>query len=43
VTLGPERLDQIEVRSGVIPGETLIVNPPPTLTDRGRVRVKAGG
>ena len=40
VTLGPERLDQIEVRSGVVPGETLIVNPPQTLTEHARVRVK---
>jgi multidrug efflux pump subunit AcrA (membrane-fusion protein) len=40
VTLGPDRIDQVEVRSGVVPGEALILNPPPTLTDRGRVRVK---
>jgi HlyD family secretion protein len=40
VTLGPERLDQVEVRSGVAPGETLILNPPPGLTDRAVVRVK---
>jgi RND family efflux transporter MFP subunit len=42
VTLGPERLDQIEVRSGIIPGEALIVNPPATLADHARVRVKDG-
>jgi HlyD family secretion protein len=40
VTLGRERLDQVEVRSGVAPGEALILNPPSTLTDRGPVRVK---
>jgi HlyD family secretion protein len=40
VTLGRERLDQVEVRSGVAPGEALILNPPPTLTDRGPIRVK---
>jgi len=40
VTLGAERLDQIEVRSGVVPGEALIVNPPAGLTDRMLVRVK---
>jgi len=40
VTLGAERLDQIEVQSGVLPGESVIVNPPAGLTDRGIVRVK---
>jgi hypothetical protein len=40
VTLGAQRLDQVEVRSGVVPGETLIVNPPAGLTDRTLVRVK---
>jgi HlyD family secretion protein len=40
VTLGPERLDQIEVRSGVVPGEAVVLNPPAGLTDRGVVRVK---
>ena len=40
VTLGAERLDQVEVRSGVVPGEALIVNPPAGLTDRMLVRVK---
>ena len=33
-------LDQVEVKSGVVPGEALILNPPPTLTDRGPVRLK---
>jgi len=40
VKLGRERLDQVEAVSGVIPGEALILNPPPSLTDRGPVRVK---
>ncbi len=40
VTLGSERLDQVEVKSGVAPGETLILNPPQGLTDRAVVRVK---
>jgi HlyD family secretion protein len=40
VTLGAERIDQVEVRTGVMPGEAVIVNPPPTLAERGPVRVK---
>jgi RND family efflux transporter MFP subunit len=40
VTLGAERIDQVEVRSGILPGDAVIVNPPATLTDRGLVRVK---
>jgi HlyD family secretion protein len=40
VTLGSERLDQVEVRSGVIPGDAVILNPTTALTDRGLVRVK---
>jgi HlyD family secretion protein len=40
VTLGPERLDQVEVRSGVVQGDAVILNPTPALTDRGFVRVK---
>src|SRR5476649_1228631 len=40
VTLGPERLDQVEVRSGVVPGDAVILNPTPALADRGLVRVK---
>jgi hypothetical protein len=40
VTLGADRLDQVEVASGVAPGDAVILNPPPTLTDHGRVRVK---
>ena len=40
VTLGSERIDQIEVKSGVVPGEVVALNPPAGLTDRGVVRVK---
>jgi RND family efflux transporter MFP subunit len=40
VVLGAERLDQIEVKSGVVPGETVILNPPPALVDKALVRVK---
>ena len=40
VTLGRDRLDQVEVRSGVVPGEAVILNPPSTLADRGPVRLK---
>ena len=40
VTVGAERLDQIEIRSGLAPGEAVVVSPPATLTDGDRVRVK---
>lgn len=40
VTLGAERIDQVEVRSGVAPGEAVILNPPEGLPDRGLVRIK---
>jgi RND family efflux transporter MFP subunit len=40
VTLGAERLDQVEVRSGIAPGEAVVLNPPNTLADGERVRVK---
>src|SRR3954469_20643681 len=40
VKLGRERLDQVEVESGVAPGEALILNPPAGLTDRAPVRLK---
>ena len=40
VVLGRERLDQVEVQSGVAPGEALVLNPQPGLTDRGPVRLK---
>ena len=40
VALGRDRLDQVEVKSGVAPGDALVLNPPPALTDRGVVRLK---
>ena len=40
VTLGADRIDQVEVKSGVLAGETVILNAPPTLTDHALVRVK---
>ena len=40
VTLGRERIDQVEVKSGVLPGETVILGPPPALADGTLVRVK---
>jgi RND family efflux transporter MFP subunit len=40
VALGAERIDQVEVRSGVSPGEAVVLDPPADLADGGRVRVK---
>jgi hypothetical protein len=40
VALGADRLDQVEVKSGVMPGDMVILNPPATLTDGALVRVK---
>jgi RND family efflux transporter MFP subunit len=40
VTLGADRLDQVEVKSGVMPGDAVILNPPATLGDGAPVRVK---
>jgi HlyD family secretion protein len=40
VTLGVERIDQVEVKSGVVPGEAVVLNPPAGLGDRTLVRVK---
>jgi RND family efflux transporter MFP subunit len=40
VTLGADRIDQVEVTSGLMPGETVILNAPAGLTDRATVRVK---
>jgi RND family efflux transporter MFP subunit len=40
VTLGAERLDQVEVRSGLAPGEAVVLNPPATLADGERVRIR---
>ena len=40
VTLGTDRLDQVEVKAGLAPGEAVVLNAPATVTDRGRVRVR---
>ena len=40
VTLGPERIDQVEVRSGVVAGEALIINAPAGLTIGTPVKIK---
>ena len=40
VTLGADRIDQVEVPAGLVPGEAVIVSPPAGLTDRARVRVR---
>lgn len=40
VTLGSDRIDQVEARTGVLPGEMLILNAPAGLTDRALVRIK---
>jgi RND family efflux transporter MFP subunit len=40
VALGADRLDQVELKSGVMPGDMVILNPPATLTDGTLVRVK---
>jgi HlyD family secretion protein len=45
VVLGVDRVDQVEVSSGVAPGEVVILNPPAGLAEQALVRVKgaAGG
>jgi RND family efflux transporter MFP subunit len=40
VTLGADRIDQVEVKSGIVPGDAVIINPPAGLADRAVVRVK---
>jgi RND family efflux transporter MFP subunit len=40
VVLGPERLDQIEVKTGLVPGEAVILNAPDTVQSGGHVRVR---
>jgi len=40
VTLGRDRLDQVEVQSGLAAGEAVVINPPSGLADRALVRVK---
>jgi len=41
IVRGPDRIDQIEIRSGLAPGEAVVLTPPAGLTDGMRVRVKA--
>jgi RND family efflux transporter MFP subunit len=40
VTLGRERLDQVEIKSGVVPGEAVVLGPPAGLPERTQVRLK---
>jgi hypothetical protein len=40
VVLGPDRLDQVEVKGGLAPGEAVIVNAPDSVQHRGPVRIK---
>jgi RND family efflux transporter MFP subunit len=40
VALGADRIDQVEVKRGVIAGEAVILNPPAGLADGARVKVK---
>jgi RND family efflux transporter MFP subunit len=40
VTLGADRIDQVEVRAGLVPGEAVIVGVPAGLTSGARVKVK---
>jgi hypothetical protein len=40
VVLGTERLDQIEVKNGLAPGEAVILNAPEAVQSGGHVRIK---
>jgi hypothetical protein len=40
IALGAERINDVEIRSGVVPGDAVIIDPPPSLADGGRVKVK---
>jgi RND family efflux transporter MFP subunit len=40
VVLGPERLDQVEVKNGLAPGEAVILNAPEGVQSGGHVRIK---
>jgi ABC-type uncharacterized transport system YnjBCD ATPase subunit len=40
--LGKDRVDQVEVSSGVAPGEIVILSPPAGLGEQALVRVKGG-
>jgi hypothetical protein len=39
VALGADRIDQVEVRSGLAPGEAVVIAPA-NLAEGGRVRIK---
>jgi hypothetical protein len=41
VVLGADRIDQVEVRTGLAPGEAVILNRPESVRDRARVRIRA--
>ncbi len=40
VVVGPTRLDQVEIASGLAPGEAVILSAPAGVTEQGRVRIK---
>ena len=40
VALGPDRIDQVEVKSGVVAGDTLIMNAPAGLTNGAPVKIR---
>ena len=42
VQLGADRIDQVEVKSGVMPGDAVILNAPAELTNRAVVRIRQG-
>jgi RND family efflux transporter MFP subunit len=41
--LGTDRIDLVEVVSGVVPGEAVIINPPEGITEGGPVKLRNGG
>ena len=43
LVLGPDRINMVEVQSGVVPGEAVIVSPPETVVEGGPVNVRSGG
>lgn len=40
VTVGTDRLDQVEIKTGIMPGDAVILNAPAGLTDGALVRIK---